>query len=219
VEAKEYKGEIEIPGCALVFPLGASSFASLCSNGSLLRAEFDENLKTEITRSEPFFDAENDPVFEHPGLDREERKIHFVTYSGEYIGADLSGDEMSFTDMWDFVGDEARADGWRPGGWQMSSYHPGRDLLYVIMHQGLDWTHKAAGPQVWELDPESRQVVRKIELLDEAMSIAVTRDDQPLLVALSEEASVTTYDLETGDAKAQIEGIGDSPFIVMVEGN
>ena len=219
VEQQEYKGEIEIPGCALVFPLQETSFASLCSDGSLLRAEFDENLEADVTRSEPFFDAESDPVFEHPGFDREEDKIHFVTYSGRYVGADLSGGEMNFTDMWDFASEEAPDEGWRPGGWQMSSYHAATDRLFVIMHQGQDWTHKAAGPEVWELDPASREVVRRIELMEEAMSIAVTQDDAPLLVALSEAASVTTYDLETGQAKAEIEGIGDSPFIIMVEGN
>ena len=218
-EQMEYKGEIEIPGCALVFPIEERSFASICSDGSLLRAEFDENLEVDIARSEPFFDAESDPVFEHPGWDREEDKIHFVTYSGRYVGADLSGGNMNFTEMWDFVGDEEREEGWRPGGWQMSSYHADTDRLYVIMHQGLDWTHKAAGPEVWELDPVNREVLRRIELLDNAMSIAVTQDEDPLLVALSEEASVVTYDLETAQAKAEMEGIGDSPFIVMVEGN
>lgn len=219
LQENEYKGEIEVPGCALVFPTGERSFASICSDGSLLRASFDENLQAQIDRTEPFFDAENDPVFEHAGFDRGENKLHFVTYSGRYHGADLSGDETSFTGPWDFVGEAARAEGWRPGGWQMMSYHQDSDRLYVIMHQGEDWTHKAAGQEVWELDPANEQVLRKIELDEEAMSVAVTRDEQPLLVALSESASVTTYDLATGETKAHVEGIGDSPFILMVEGN
>jgi methylamine dehydrogenase heavy chain len=219
LQENEYKGEIEIPGCALVFPTGERSFASICSDGSLLRATFDEALAAEIDRTEPFFDAENDPVFEHAGFDREENKLHLVTYSGRYYGADLSGQEMSFSEPWDFIDEEARAEGWRPGGWQMMSYHQDTDRLYVTMHQGEDWTHKAAGHQVWELDPAAKQVLRKLELEEEAMSIAVTRDEQPLLVTLSESASVVTYDLASGEPKARVEGIGDSPFILMVEGN
>jgi hypothetical protein len=50
-------------------------------------------------------------------------KLHLVSYSGRYYGADLSGQETSFTDSWDFVGEEARAQGWRLGGWQLISYH------------------------------------------------------------------------------------------------
>ena len=99
------------------------------------------------------------------------------------------------------------------------SYHQDSDRLYVAMHQGEDWTHKAAGEQIWELDPANEQVLRKIELEEVAMSIAVTRDEAPLLVTLSESASVTTYDLASGEPKAHVEGIGDSPFILMVEGN
>lgn len=219
LQENEYKGEVEVPGCALVFPTGERSFASICSDGSLLRATFDEKLEAQIDRTEPFFDAENDPVFEHAGFDRDENKLHFVSYSGRYYGADLSGQETNFTEAWDFVGEEARGEGWRPGGWQLMSYHQESDRLYVAMHQGDDWTHKAAGHQIWELDPANEQVLRKIELEEEAMSLAVTRDEQPLLVTLSESASVMTYDLASGEPKAHVEGIGDSPFLVMVEGN
>lgn len=219
LEAQSYMGEVEIPGCALVFPTGERRFSSLCSDGSLLSASFDESLEAQISRSEPFFDAENDPVFEHAGFDRADNVLHMITYSGQHYAADLSGDAPSVSEAWDFVGDEGRAENWRPGGWQLMSYHQGNDRLYVIMHQGGDWTHKAAGHEVWELDPAAQEVVRRIELEEEAFSIAVTRDESPLLVALSEAASVVTYDLETAEPRARMEGIGDSPFLVMVEGN
>ncbi len=220
LEAGQYAGEVATPGCAEVFPIDDTSFASLCSDGSISRYDWDtETLEAEVTNSGAFFDAENDPVFEHGGLDREENKLHLVTYSGRYYTVDLGSEGLDASEGWDFVDEEARAEGWRPGGWQMMSYHPDRDLAYVIMHKGEDWTHKAAGDEVWELDPQAQEVVRRIELEEEAMSVAVTSDDAPLLVALSEAASVVTYDLETGDPKARIEGIGDSPFILMVEGN
>lgn len=234
MEAREYKGEIEIPGCALVFPTGERAFASLCSDGSLLRARFDENLETEITRTDPFFDAANDPVFEHVGFDREAKTLHMVSYSGKYYSADLSGEEASFSEPWDFVsaeigerepaseGAEVTSEDtvrWRPGGWVPMTYHAASGRLYVIMHEGPDWTHKNAGGEVWEIDPESQEVVRRIELEEPAMSIAVTRDEEPLLVALSEANSLAVYDLATGEVKSRVEEIGDSPFVVMVEGS
>ncbi len=219
LQENAYKGEIEIPGCALVFPTGERAFASLCADGSLLTATFDEGLTADVKRSDPFFDAENDPVFEHVGFDRENKVLHMVSYSGRHYSADLSGDEPVFSEPWDFVSEEERTEGWRPGGWQLMSFHAATGKLYVIMHEGEDWTHKAAGEQVWELDVEAKEVSRKIELEEEAMSIAVSRDDQPILAALSESASVVVYDLASGEPRSHIEEIGDSPFILMLEGN
>ena len=220
LEENAYGGEVATPGCSLVFPVAENSFASICSDGSISRYDWDpETFEAQVTNSGAFFDAEKDPVFEHTGFDREENKLHLVTYSGRYYMVELGADDIAASEPWNFVDEEARAEGWRPGGWQMMSYHPDRDLAYVIMHKGGDWTHKAAGDEVWELDPAAQEVVRRIELDEEAMSVAVTRDDDPLLVALSEAASVVTYDLETGEVVARMEGVGDSPFILTVEGN
>lgn len=213
-----YKGEIEVPGCALVFPSGERAFASLCSDGSLMTVRFDEALETEVGRAEPFFDAENDPVFEHAGFDRESRIVHMVSYAGLHYAVDLSGNEPVVSEPWDFVGDE-RAEEWRPGGWQLLAYQADTGRLFVLMHRGEDWSHKQAGDEVWELDPVARDVVRQITLDEEAISIAVTRGDNPLLLALSEENSLVAYDLASGEARAHIEAIGDSPFLVMIEGN
>lgn len=220
LEAGEYRGEIGVAGCAMVFPIEETSFASICSDGSMERYEWDaESLEADSVNSGAFFDAENDPVFEHAAFDRQGKKLHLSTYSGVLYTVDLASEDLSASEGWAFVDDAARDEGWRPGGWQLMSYHPGSGLVYVIMHQGQDWTHKDAGEQVWELNPETQEVVRRIELDEPAMSIAVTADEQPLLAALSAAASIVSYDLESGETKAKIEGIGDSPFLIMVEGN
>jgi hypothetical protein len=48
----------------------APPFSMVCADGSLLTANFDEAGNAQLTRGHPFFDAKNDPVFEHPGFSR-----------------------------------------------------------------------------------------------------------------------------------------------------
>ena len=46
----------------------------------------------------------------------------------------------------------------------------------------------------------------------------VTQDDQPLLFALSEAASMSVFDGTTYEHKGDKEGIGESPFLLYVTG-
>ena len=91
VQGAKYLGEIETGGCSLAFPTGPTSFAALCPDGSFAHVTFDAQGQAEIENGEPFFDSENDPVFEHAAMHRPGQKAFFVSYEGWVYPATLDG--------------------------------------------------------------------------------------------------------------------------------
>ena len=115
VKDKKYKGEIEIPGCGLIFPSAATRFSSVCSDGTLATVTFDASLKAKLTRDGPFFDAENDPVFEHSAFDKKRKHVHFISYDGNVVTADLSKDKPAFLPKWSLLTAEDAKEQLAPG--------------------------------------------------------------------------------------------------------
>lgn len=219
LENDEYVGEIETPGCALMYPMADRRFAMLCADGSLLTVDFDENGEAELSRGEPFFDAQNDPVFEHAAVSTSAEMTYYISYNGMVYPTDMSGETPEVGDAWSLVTEEDKAENWRPGGWMPASYHPGSDRLFVLMHQGGEWTHKNAGSEIWVFDASEGKRLDRIELEEHAASVAVTKDDEPLLYALTEAASLSIFDAANGYAhKGTMGQLGDSPLVLMVHG-
>ena len=52
----------------------------LCANGSLRTVTFDEAGKAQSVLSRSFFDAQRDPVFEHPAFLTGKARAYFVSY-------------------------------------------------------------------------------------------------------------------------------------------
>lgn len=217
VQNQSYVTDIETPGCGLIFPSGTRRFSMICADGSLLTVNFDESGEAQITRGEPFFDAENDPVFEHPGFSVKEGQAYFVSYSGMVYPVDFSDDEPEVGEAWSILSDDEQGEWW-PGGWQLVAYHPATKRLFVQMHEGEKWSHKYAGDEVWVFDVETKERLERIELEEPALSLIVTQDDQPLLFALSEAASVSVFDATTYEHKGDVGEIGISPYVMYVTG-
>ncbi|MFD2437618.1 amine dehydrogenase large subunit [Modicisalibacter luteus] len=57
----KYMGEISVPGCSHVYPSGESRFAMLCPDGSLASVSFDDTLKADIQRTQPFLTLKQIP--------------------------------------------------------------------------------------------------------------------------------------------------------------
>ena len=58
-------GEIETPGCALVYPTGKRAFFSLCGDGAALQVQLDDNgREASKSRTAQLFDPLTDPVTE-----------------------------------------------------------------------------------------------------------------------------------------------------------
>jgi len=184
LQNKKVAGEIQTPGCSEVLILGNREFASVCADGSMLTTTFDDSAKTisQTRTAKPFFDVEKDPVFQLPAI--MDKKGYFVSYHGMVYPMDLGSSPAQPVAAWSMLSDQEKKDGWRPGGWQPVAGYAPRHLIFVLMHQGGEWTQKMAGPEVWAYDVNDHKRVFRIPLPLASNAIRVSQDADPLLFAL-----------------------------------
>jgi methylamine dehydrogenase heavy chain len=209
---REFLTEIPIPGCSLVYPLHGRAFASLCTDGTILSVGLDENGALDSSsRSEKFFDANDDPVIEKAALIN--GVGYFPTFQGEVVPVDLGGSTAVVGERWSLV-DEVE-DGWRPGGLQVTA-SDAAGHLYVLMHKdGYEGSHKDPGIEVWVYDTDARRRVNRIEMQLPVISIEVTRDDEPLLVATNINMEIDVYDAGDGEHLRTIGNFGqETPLLL-----
>jgi methylamine dehydrogenase heavy chain len=215
---KKYKGDLEIPGCGLVFPSAGNRLSTVCSDGTLLTVKWDAALKTTTHRDGPFFDAENDPVFEHAAFDKKKGRVHWVTYEGNIISADLSKDKPVIGKPWSMLSAEDKAEGWVPGGWQLITMHQPTNRIFVLMHKGPKWTHKQPGEEVWVFDGNTGKRLDRIHLKEHATSLAISQDAEPYLFTQTEKPSVITYNVADGKEVGEMK-FGISPYLLFTAGD
>ena len=218
VKARRYVGEIETPGCALLFPSGPTRFSSICTDGALLTATFDATGKATARRSRPFFDPKADPIFEHAGFSKSQGRIYFVSYEGMVHPVDLSGGDPVFGAPWSLLAEADKQEQWRPGGWQVAALHRDKNRLLVLMHKGPRWTHKQAGEEVWVFDVATRRRVGRIHLEHHGISVAVSQDARAKVYTLSEKQSLSIFELDSARALGLMEGFGEFPMVMYVGG-
>ncbi len=80
LDKKKMEQKIELPGCATLLTDPSGNFSALCSNGTLATVSMAG--KPEITRSAPFFNAVEDPIFDTSVIDPKSGKATFLSYSG-----------------------------------------------------------------------------------------------------------------------------------------
>lgn len=216
VKEMKYLGELDTQGCSLAFPTGNTSVASVCPDGRFVHVTFDAAGKlTKTELSEPWFDSQNDPVFEHAAVHRPSKRAFFVSYEGWVYPVSLDG-TPKVGERWKLQGpgDEE----WRPGGWQLAAFHAGSNRLFVAMHKGGKWTHKQAGDEVWVYDVAAKKRVHRLPLDHHSPTIAVSQDEKPLLFALTETAILMSYDATTWEKKAERASLGISPWLLYTFG-
>ena len=209
---KEFLGEVPIPGCALVYPMAGRAFASLCADGSMLSVQLDEDgQQLSSARTEVFFDANNDPLMEKAAM--VDGVAYFPTFLGRLFPIDLNGSEPQVGEPWSLVGDEEG--GWRPGGLAVTA-SDANGHIYVLMHpDGYEGSHKDPGTEVWVFDPESQRRVRRMALELPAISIGMTRDDNPLLLATNINLEVDVYNVGSGEHQRTLSNFGaETPFLL-----
>jgi methylamine dehydrogenase heavy chain len=211
---------VDIPGCALAFPWGDNGFSSLCGNGSLATVSLD-GAHPAIKRSEVFFDAENDPVFDESPSNRSTGRTFFITYSGVVHPAVLSA-TPTLEEPWSLqqaaglqpASVEGGTLAWRPGGRLPFAVHGPSGRLYVLMHAGEPWSHKKEGTELWVADTKERRVVRRMSLPTAVSAIAVSQDPQPLLYLIDVKETLTILDGMTLDEKKKVEQVrGVVPYV------
>jgi len=177
-------GEIEMSGCTETLVTGARQFVSLCGDGSMMTTDFDDKgaATSQKRTGSSFFDPEKDPVWALPAVIGNE--AYFVSYHGTVYPVDLSTDPATPGKSWPLLSSDEIAKNWRPGGVQQFSVHQKKSLLYILMHQGGEWTHKMPSTEVWVYDLKTQKRVRKITLKRMVDAIMTTQDDNPLLVGV-----------------------------------
>ncbi len=185
VNSNKVAGEIDTAGCAGIVMAGARRFNSICGDGALLSIRFDDRGKAAASRrmARPFFDPEKDPVFSVPAVIG--KRAYYASYHGMVYPVDWEADPPIAGAPWPMLSGEDRKAGWRPGGYQpLAAYAPGK-LIYILMHQGGEWTHKQAGTEVWVYNIEQRRRVDKIVLPRPGSEVYVTPDRDPRMFVVS----------------------------------
>jgi len=183
-------GEIDTAGCVLVIPSGRYQVSSLCESGRLLTVTLDaQGHELGRAMSEPFFNADSDPVFVQ-GIPTQHGYL-FLSFLGEVHEIDVSGAQPAFSAPWSLVS-AAEKGHWRPGAMQVGAVHRELGRLYVPMHEGGEGTHKDGGTEIWVYDLASHQRLArwpvKAHGLSRAIAVQVSQDPAPLLFAATDKA-------------------------------
>jgi methylamine dehydrogenase heavy chain len=210
--ARDFVAEIPIPGCSLVYPMSGRSFASLCADGSILSVTLDDNgEQASSVRSERFFDVNDDPLIEKAAIIN--GVGYFPTFQGDVYPIDFRGSTAVIGESWSLV--DGEKNGWRPGGLQLTA-SDSKGRLYILMHKdSYDGSHKDPGIEVWVFDTDARRRIDRIKLRHPAISIEVTRDDDPLLVTTNINMEVDVYNAGDGEHLRTIGNFGqETPLLL-----
>lgn len=174
-------GDIDIPGCSLVYPTGARGFSTLCSSGTLLSVRLGEDGKVAgRTESKVFNALDTDPLFTASTTVGGVR--YFPSLHGRVQPLDMRSDEVKVLPDWPLVGAADQAGHWRPSGWQLITSDEHRHLYVVMQPEAHEGTHKDAGTEVWVFDTAAKTRVRRLRLVRPGSSIALTHSAEPLLL-------------------------------------
>ncbi|MGE0552142.1 MAG: amine dehydrogenase large subunit [Gemmatimonadales bacterium] len=209
--SRQFVGEIDTPGCAMVYPTGPRSFFSLCGDGTAFVVRLDDAGKaTARSRTPKLFDPEADPVTEKAVRDR--NAWLFVSFAGDVVPIESTADGVRAGARWPLATAAERQQGWRPGGLQHLALHVRNRRLYSLMHQGGPDTHKDPGSEIWVHDLATRQRAQRIPLEKPLTSIAVSSDANPLLFGVFIAApELLVFDARTGALLRTVAEVGFTP--------
>ncbi|MBV8340876.1 MAG: amine dehydrogenase [Gammaproteobacteria bacterium] len=213
--SRNFVDEVEIAGCALVYPLGPRSFFSICGDGALLVTRLTEAGRLAgRSRTAPLIDVIRDPLTEK-GVRFGDTWL-FVSFAGIVHPLRATATGVAAQAEWPLFTAEELAQHWRTGGLQHLAVHRERGRLYAIVHQGGPETHKDPGGEVWAYDLAARRKVQTIAMRNRTGSILVSQDAEPLLFACSLEANrLDVYDAITGKFLRSIDSLGQTPTLLV----
>src|SRR5450631_36139 len=195
-------GDIDIPGCSLVFPTGVRGFSTLCSSGTLLTVRLDEKgAAAGRSESKAFNPLDTDPLFTSSTLVAGVR--YFPSLHGRVQPIDMKTDDVKVLPDWSLVSAAEQSAHWRPSGWQVIAGD--EKLLYVLMQANAEeGTHKDPANEVWVFNPATKARLRRLRLVRAGSSIALSHGaPQLLLVQAGERLDV--YDPQYGNLIRSLE--------------
>jgi len=214
LKARRFVREIAAAGCALVYPDADRRFHMVCGDGAILVVELDESGNpVRVERFPGLFDPQSDPIQEDAV--RMGRLWVHVSFDGYVYTVDAAGADPEFAPAWSLCSDQERTKGWRTGGAQLVAGHAPSERLFVLMHRGGPHTQENPGTEVWMYELQQKKRVQRIPLRVPATSIEVSRDEAPLLFAVSTDSTdLEVYDANTGAHLRTVEKIAVFPTLL-----
>ncbi|MGK0222033.1 MAG: methylamine dehydrogenase heavy chain [Limisphaerales bacterium] len=210
LDKREFVGEIQTPGCSLVYPTQAHNFFMLCGDGKLFHIELDDTGRlSSQQKSDKFIDVDADPLSEKSS--KVGNAWYFISFKGDVQPIDaaaLPGERWSLTN------DKERAEGWRPAGWHWTAGHPDGRLWVAMMPEGFDGSHKNPATEVWLFDTASGTRTARIPLKTIGLSIDVSLEAEPRLLVVNALGALDIYDATSGEYQRTIYDLGASPYQV-----
>jgi len=193
VEGRRFIGEISTPGCAMIMPVGDNDFLMICGDGTLQLIQLDNggNERNRV-RSEQFFVLEEDAVFDRPV--QTQNGWLLVSHAGNAFNVSTDGARIDISDPWPIVTEEDVQEEWLPGGDQLKTVHQELGLLYVLMHQGGEYSHHEPGAEIWVFSVGAERRIARMKLDVAAHSIMVTQESQPKLIVADQGNGLHIYD-------------------------
>ena len=192
VENRTFVGEISTPGCAIIMPIAANDFMMICGDGTLQLIQLDDNgSESNRVRSEQFFVVEEDAVYDRPV--RTEDGWLLVSHAGKAFDVSQDGTQVVIS-SWPMITDEDVDEEWLPGGGQLKTVHRELGLLYILMHQGGEYTHHQSGSEIWVIDINQQRRIARIELEVSASHLMVTQESEPKLIVSDTDGGLHVYD-------------------------
>jgi methylamine dehydrogenase heavy chain len=227
---RKFVKNFELPGCADLIPNPGVGLAALCSDGSLAAINLTGG-KVDITRTDPFFSATGDPIFDNVQYDKAKDEVVMVSYTGLVYTAKLGakptvGTPFSIQEAAGMRKGETRPNdlNWYPGGGQPIALNRITGHLYVLMHPGEYWSHKDGATEIWDLDLATQKVVKRLPVVGVPDVINVTQEAKPKLIIVGEgeggsgaglAGTAEVLDPATGEIKYAFKGAGSGLVQVM----
>lgn len=216
---RKFVRTVELPGCASLIPNPGVGFSALCSDGTIATVAVG-GAKPVTTRSPSFFSATDDPIFDNFAYDKLKQEAVFLTYTGQIFTAKM-GAVPTVSQPFSLQvaagvrpGDTKPLDAnWYPGGGQELALHRASGHLYVLMHMGEYWSHKAPGTEIWDLDLAARKVVKRVTLEQPASVIEVTQEAEPKVVVSGDNGTVHIFNPKTWAETFKIEKAGSGVIV------
>jgi len=134
-----------------------------------------------------------------------------VSYLGKVRETHIAGDDIVVSEPWSMLSDEDLAAGWRPGGGQFLAYHPGLDLIFVLVNPGGEYAHEHAGTEVWVYERSSQRRVHRLPIEYAGTDLLVSPGNAPLLTITGEDGLLHVLDVATMAEVRTIAEAGISP--------
>ena len=211
---RELVGEISTPGCALIMMVGNNDFLMICGDGTVQLVQLDDDgNESNRERSREFFSVEDDPVFDRPVPYQGGWLL--VSHHGQVYHVTVDGDDIDISRPWSMIGEEDAEKDWRPGGMQLKSVHEGMGLMYILMHQGEEYTHHEPGTEVWVVNLVDQRRIGRLELPSKATNVMITQEAEPKLIVGDVDGQLHLYDATTLTLDLTIENPG--PDVALIQ--